>query len=51
MKRVLHYLKGSITHGLMLHKCDVSNLNLVACNDSDWVGLAVVMIVRARVDI
>jgi hypothetical protein len=36
VKRILHYLKGTIDHGLQLHRSTVTSL--VAYSDVDWVG-------------
>ena len=35
-KRILRYVKGTVHHGLQLHK--VSTHNLLAYSDADWAG-------------
>ena len=36
LKRILRYVKGTIDHGLQLHK--VLTHNLIAYSDADWAG-------------
>ena len=36
LKRILRYVKGTVHHGLQLHK--VSTHNLLAYSDADWAG-------------
>lgn len=36
VKRILRFIKGTIDHGLTIHKCQ--SVNLHAFSDADWAG-------------